>query len=290
MSRPSKMCSFPVAFGVLLLGSSQTVAQNRPSEGWPHCLPEQIEVVILGTYHMAGSRDDIQRDIDNVLSERRQSELLSLVERLLPMAPDRVAVEVEAKRQDELDRRYEAYRAGEAELSASEVQQIGFRLAGRLGHDRVYAIDYRLGIGNDSIGAFYERHPEARARSELIWEDVERFSRLDDDRLARSTIGDYLRWENSEDGLRSEGNRAMYAHLLAGEGDNYGGADLMARWYERNAKMAHLVTRIAEPTDRRVLVIVGSGHVRPLRDVFDLAPHFCPVSPLSWLEETEPED
>lgn len=278
--RVGRSCS--LAIGFLLLVPRTADAQSVP-EGWPHCLPGEIEVVILGTYHMASSRDDIQRDIDNVLSERRQAEILALIDRLTPMAPDRVAVEVAAERQSEVDERYQAYRAGEAELSPNEVEQIGFRLASALDRERVYAIDYRLGIGNDSIGAFYDRHPEARERSEAIWEDVERSSRADDERLARSTVVDYLRWENSEYALRSEGNRAMYAHLLAGEADNYGGADLFARWYERNAKMAHLVARIADPTDRRVLVIVGSGHVRPLRDVFDLSPHFCPASPLPWL-------
>lgn len=57
--------------------------------------------------------------------------------------------------------------------------------------------------------------------------------------------------------MRDEGNRAMYAHLIAGEDCNYGGADLYTRWYERNIKMAHHVARIASSTDKRVLVIIG---------------------------------
>ena len=111
--------------------------------------------------------------------------------------------------------------------------------------------------------------------------DVARASGTDGRRLAGSTLVDYLHWQNGEEALREEGNRAMYAHLIAGEDGNYGGADLYTRWYERNIKMAHHVSRIAIPTDKRVLVIVGSGHVRPLRDVLDLSPHFCPVSPLT---------
>jgi pheromone shutdown protein TraB len=62
-----------------------------------------------------------------------------------------------------------------------------------------------------------------------------------------------------------------------------GGPQLLARWYERNFRMAHNLTRALRPETRRVLVIVGSGHVPPLRTIFDEAPGFCPVSPLPLL-------
>jgi hypothetical protein len=33
-----------------------------------------------------------------------------------------------------------------------------------------------------------------------------------------------------------------------------------------------------------VLVIVGSGHVPPMRNILDESPDFCPVSPLQRLD------
>lgn len=47
--------------------------------------------------------------------------------------------------------------------------------------------------------------------------------------------------------------------------------------------MAHNLTRILQPSVKRILVIVGSGQVPPLRNVRDEAPRFCPVSPLPYL-------
>ncbi len=262
--------------------ASALSAQAADAPGWPICAEGEIEVVLFGTFHMAGSRDDIERDVDNMLSERRQAEMPAVVAWLTAIGPDRVAVEVPWSDREKLTESYASYLRGERELGASEVHQLGFRTAAALGHAQIHAIDYGLGIGNDSIAAFYERRPEARERNRTIWEDVERSSEADDRRLAESTLLEYLRRENREEALRSEGNRAMYAHLIAGEDGNYGGAELFARWFERNTKMAHHIARVTEPSDRRVLVIVGSGHVRPLRDVLDLSPHFCPVSPLRF--------
>ena len=71
--------------------------------------------------------------------------------------------------------------------------------------------------------------------------------------------------------------------LQAGEGQNYGAPPFLAQWYARNFNMAHNLTRLLRPDVRRVLVVVGSGHVPPLRNLLGEAPQFCPVSPLSLL-------
>jgi hypothetical protein len=71
--------------------------------------------------------------------------------------------------------------------------------------------------------------------------------------------------------------------LRAGEGTNLGGPQLLARWYERNIYMAHYLTRSLLPGTRRVLVLIGAGHVPPLRNILDESPELCPVSPLPLL-------
>lgn len=262
-----------------------TAAPAQDPLPWPQCLPAQVEVILLGTFHMAGSSDETRREVDDVLSPTRQAQMVELVERLAGARPDKIALEADVRAQGSLNEAYRAYRAGAAALTRNERQQLGFRLAARLDHDSVYAVDYPRGIGNDSIGAFYRRHPDVRERSQtLLAAGAELLRPPDPDSLlAASTLLEYFAWINSERALISEGNVAMYAHIVAGEGDNYGGADLLTGWFERNIRMAHHVARIVEPDDRRVLFIVGSGHVRPLRDVFDLAPQFCPVSPVAYL-------
>jgi hypothetical protein len=73
------------------------------------------------------------------------------------------------------------------------------------------------------------------------------------------------------------------SYLPAGDATNLAGPQLLARWYERNILIAHNLTRILREDTRRVIVLVGSGHVPPLRNVFDESPDYCPVSPLFLL-------
>jgi pheromone shutdown protein TraB len=47
--------------------------------------------------------------------------------------------------------------------------------------------------------------------------------------------------------------------------------------------MAHNLTRMLRPGVWRIVLVVGSGHVMPLRNLLDEAPQFCPVSPLEIL-------
>ncbi len=274
--------SLPAALAAVC-GLATAAFGQTPTPSWPRCLPGQVQVILLGTFHMAGSTDDTQRDVD-VLSPTRQAQIAALVVRLAGARPDKIALEADVKSQKPLNAVYRAYRAG-APLTRNERQQLGFRLAALLDHDSVYAVDYPQGIGNDSIGPFYDRHPEVRARNQaLLAAGAELLRPPDGDSLlAASTMLEYFAWINSEGALIGEGNVAMYAHIAAGEGDNYGGADLFTRWFERNIRMAHHVARIVDADDRRVLFIVGSGHVRPLRHVFDLTPQFCPVSPVAYL-------
>ena len=271
-----------IAAAGLVVASTPTSAQ-APPPGWPECDALQVQIVLLGVYHMAGSSDDIQRDVDDVLSERRQREINALIDQLHAIEPDKIALEAGIQHQERLNVLYAQYRAGRRELNRNERQQLGFRLAARLDHDSVYAVDFPMGIGNDSIRAFWERHPQYRDWSDRIVAAGPQRAMDPDARLLASTLSEYLLWVNSEEALSTEGNRFMYAHLVAGEGGNYGGADLYTRWFERNAKIAHHVARIVDEDDRRVLVIIGSGHVRPLRHLFDLAPQFCPVSPTTFL-------
>ena len=116
----------------------------------------------------------------------------------------------------------------------------------------------------------------------LDW-DWDARTRADQERLRQSTLVEYLRYTNTEERLRVN-HTGMFGMIRFGEGDNFGGPRALATWYDRSLRMVHNVYRALEPGDERVLLIVGSGHVRALRHLFDEAPMFCPVSPLPLLE------
>lgn len=260
-------------------------AQERPT-GFPAtCAPGEVEVMLLGTYHFAGSSGDaVQTPATDILSPLRQAELDTVAARLARWAPQQIAVEWPLSFADSTAARYARYVAAGTSASRNEVVQVGFRLARRLGHAGVDPIDHPMGVGNDSIGALLERRPDlAQRRDSLL--AVLRAGADSTSRWHReTTILEHLRAANTDQALHGGNSMSMFGSFLAaGEGDNRSGPQLLARWYERNLYMAHNLTRVLRPGTRRVLALVGSGHVPPLRNLLDESPDFCPVSPLPYL-------
>jgi uncharacterized protein DUF5694 len=269
-----------------LRGPNQVAETSAPT-GFPTtCNANDVQVMLLGTYHFAGSTGDaVKRPTDDPLTPVRQSQLEELAERLERWKPQQIAVEWAATFADSTNARYKRYQASGVTTSRNEVVQIGFRLARRLGHSSVYPIDYQMGIGNDSIEALFVRRPQFKALMDSMQAAEQRSADSSSEWHARATVVQQLRVANTDAALHAGNSRATFGSFLsAGEGGNYGGPQLLARWYERNFRMAHNLTRALRPETRRVLVVVGSGHVPSLRTIFDEAPGFCPVSPLPYLQ------
>lgn len=264
------------------------VATIAAPTGFPlTCAANDVQIMLLGTYHFAGSTGDaVKQSLDDPLTPARQSQLNELVERLQHWQPQQIAVEWTSSLTDSTTARYKRYQSTGMTDSRNEVVQVGFRLARRLGHSAVYPIDYQMGIGNDSIEALFVRRPRFRALMDSMQAAEQHSADSLSEWHARATVVEQLREANSEIALHGGNSRAMFGSFLtAGEGANYGGAQLLARWYERNFRMAHNLTRILRPDTRRILVLVGSGHVPSLRNIFDETPGYCPVSPLPFLQQ-----
>lgn len=122
------------------------MAQESPTAGparWFTPENATAKLLILGTFHFKDAGlDSYKPEVDvDILSLKRQAELDTLLGQLAAFQPTKVLIEVKQERQPEFDERYNAYLRDDYELGANEVYQVGFRLAKRLGHQRVYAVD-----------------------------------------------------------------------------------------------------------------------------------------------------
>jgi hypothetical protein len=242
--------------------------------------------MLLGTYHFANpGRDVIRQDIDDVLQPKRQAELETLAQRLATWRPDRIAVEQSWSMYDSVQARYGRFRSGTLAPSRNEVVQIAFRLAARLSHDVVYPMDDDSFLDlNDSLKAVEARRPEFKRSRDSLNAILQQEAKALNEWMRGTTISEHLSRLNSDEHLHRSNSLGMFGgYLASGEGGNYGGAQFLAKWYERNIDMAHNLTRILGPQVRRILVVVGNGHVPPLRNILDEAPQFCPVSALPFL-------
>lgn len=243
----------------VLLAAPPTPAQPTPREA----SAARAEVLVLGAYHMANPGRDIHNmRADDVLAPKRQAEIAQLVEALKRFGPTKIAVERNVG-DERIPRDYAEYLAGEHELTRNEIEQIGFRLAKGLGHKAVYPVD----ADGDFPYPRLVEYAQATGRSKELDAISDAFGagvKAQGEYLASHTILETLLYMNADDKVARElGLYQRMAHL--GENGDWAGADLLADWYRRNARIFTNVIRIVDSPNERVLVVFGAGHLGWLR-------------------------
>lgn len=228
--------------------------------------PRAAEVLIMGTWHMAGPGHDLHNlASDDVLLPKRQRELAGIADALARFAPGKVAVETPAGARAAVKvEKYTAYRAGELAESRNEVVQIGFRLADVLRLPEVWGIDVEGALPYEPVQRFASRHgPPSSDHLDALNASVERLLDGLTRVLKAGTLGDGLRYLN--DAARIDRYHAFYTGMQQfADAAEQPGPDLVAAWQERNAAICARLKTLVRPRDR-VLVIFGFGHAYELR-------------------------
>ena len=245
---------------------------------------QQIKVLTLASFHFNFPNSDVIK-IDNedqidVLEPKYQNEIESIVDKLEKFKPTIIVVERIAKHQDNYDSLYTDYLEGKHELARNEDQQIGFRLAKRLGLKQLHCADAwgadyeevtQLFEGSDSIAKqkfmdFFYNHPDSlldpyRNEKEIfktqgILAELKRIN--EDDRITK-TLGYYLvgvfKYETPD-------NKQFGADFTSGW------------WFNRNLRIFRNIQRINATPEDRVLVIFGAGHMNLLNVFFEASPEY----------------
>lgn len=250
--------------------------------------PEPVEVMILGSYHMGNPGQDVHNArIDPVTTPEKQAQLEAVAEGLARFRPTAVAVERIARDQATmLDHRYPAFTPADLLTNPDERVQLGYRLAHRLGLERVYAIDEQDREGQPSYFPFgdVQNWAESNGRGERLGamhgEIAAMLADLEQ-RQATETVAQLLTRTNTPE--RVLWDQGFYARLMSfGAADDQPGAVLNARWYARNAQIFARLLQVARPGDR-IVVIYGSGHNYWLRQMVETTPGFRLVEPADYL-------
>jgi hypothetical protein len=241
--------------------------------------PVPIEVMVLGTYHMGNPGQDLHNArIDPVTTPAKQAELEAVAEALARFQPTAIAIERVARDQSAmLDHRFPDFTPADLLTSSDERVQVGYRLAHRLGLERVYAIDEQDREGQPSYFPFedVQAWAEANGRSDALGAMHRQVAAMVADMETRQrtdTVGGMLRWMNAPE--RAASDQTFYTGLLAlGAGDTQPGAILNGRWYTRNAMIFARLMQAARPGDR-IVVIYGAGHGYWLKEFVRTTPGF----------------
>jgi hypothetical protein len=247
---------------------------------WPEILraAEPVSVMIVGDFHMSGSHDLHNRQIDDMLAPKRQAEIAAITDALTRFKPTAVAAEWDA---DVAAQRYEAYLKGTLAPSHNEVVQLGFRLAKTAGLDKFYGIDADGDFPYDPIVAYAKAHGQT-ALLDAANADIELNVKREDALLASGRVTDVLRFLNDPASIDGEHDGFYRTMLKVGGGADQPGAGLLTAWYGRNFLICAQLVQLAKPGDR-VVVFFGSGHAFLLRQCVTEMPGYRLVEANDYL-------
>jgi hypothetical protein len=243
---------------------------------------KKFDVMVLGTFHMnVPKRDVFNIAVDNILGERRQQEIAELIELLKEYKPNKIALEVPFTN-NHMQARLEEYINDKYKLTDDERDQIGLRLAKSLSHKTIYAIDYKEDLPMSEAIDWAKQNGQGVFVDEIMFSFRNNFfSRFNPDSVETKSIKEifYLINSTSFDSI----NHSIYLMSLnIGKDDKYIGADFAARWYARNLKITSNILRVAKPGDR-ILVLIGAGHSKLLKEYLSQIPGVNVVSSLNFL-------
>lgn len=240
-----------------------------------------IEVMVLGSYHFTGGGQDLHNpEVDDHLAPERQAEIDEVVEALAQFAPTKVMVELTPEYEDAFNADYQSYLAGERALTVNERQQLGMRLAARLGHERLYAIDQASDMDFEGMMT-----AAAEAGQERLLGEFGNFNAAMPTVMAQMETGSVMaRLQATNSGFVHDSHGLYLTLAQMGSAENPIGVQEMSEWWTRNLAIFANAARHAEAGDRLV-IIYGAGHKHLLEQFFEDAPGFRVIDPLDTLPQ-----
>lgn len=239
------------------------------------------KVLLVGTFHFAYfDQDQYKTDKSNrvnILSEKRQKEVLELVDYIAKFKPNKIFVE-DFNKDNVLMTNYKNYQKGKYKLTADEIDQIAFRLSNKFHLDTIYAIDSRTIaqdlFKNESTKNYIEslkRNASNEKISHLL-SKYHKWYELDDKHLLENSLLDYFKLLNSEK-YQKRGFYSMF--LTSFKSKNIEGADdLTLDFISRNIRILHKITQNVTSDNDRILVLFGSSHTEFFKVFFESSPEY----------------
>jgi hypothetical protein len=245
---------------------------------------DKAQLLLLGSYHMSNpGADVVNMTADDILSEKRQGEIEDLVKKLATFKPTKIAVEVNygTKEDTALQANYKQYLANNYTLRKNESEQIGFRLAKILGHQKVYAIDASGDFDINKVMGFAMANGMGN-KAQNIMQEMQAYIKKENELLSQSKLQAYYQHLNSQEFIE-KGMELYHLFLPFTNGKLYPGADLLSDNYKRNLKIVTNLIRIKESSQDKILVIFGSGHIPFFKSILYGSPDFSIVTTGKYL-------
>ncbi len=256
---------------------------------------KKIKIILLGSFHFNQSIDSTSKLHANLFTYKRQNEVEDLVTKLVNQKPDKIFLEFAEKDQLFYDSIYNDYLQGKEpqrlRTKANEIFQLGMKTAKRLGHKKVFGINYQPEELADSTYkpknsvdkairdlyiALGNYNDSTRTNSKFY--DLPYPYRLptQDSLLQKSTLSEFLIFQNSKEKLQRDNIENWNYFYSVGTGTDITATEYVGTfWYGANVKnYNNVLRRVDYDKDNCYLIIYGSSHIPILKFLFEMNPYF----------------
>lgn len=244
-------------------------------------IPDKIQVLNLGTFHMGNTTDANKTEFDEHDREN-QKKVHQIAEKLARFDPTVILVETPPHYDEKLQAEYAEYlRNPDMRFeNPSETELLGYEIGRLSGTQRIYGIDHKMRY-NYRIGHQIENGVDSKWYDQFYEDPLKYFPQAN-----RNTpsLNEKLKLTNQDrylDFLISI-NADMLTH--AGTENGFEGADEAAKFYQRNLRMYSNLNRIDLNKEDRVLILMGATHTAFFRDFISRSPKYEMVNTLEYLE------
>ncbi|MEL6674988.1 MAG: DUF5694 domain-containing protein [Bacteroidota bacterium] len=236
--------------------------------------PAKVKIMLVGSHNLPY----------DMMRNQRQKEAEVLVQGLSQFRPHKIVVNVPFRSpwEEAMNQKYQAFLAGTHALNRSEEEQIGFRLAKRMGLERLEGIDL---FGGFNL-AEHLRVLAASGETVQAQELLQKGRGIEQAKLLHGnshSLADFYTYLNQPENLAYE--HSLYIRELSrlkGE-DRQGGADLLTNWYGYHMQLFSNLTQIADQAGERIMLIVDSKYIPILKQLIEADPQLTYVNPLPFL-------
>jgi len=253
----------------------------------------KAKAMVLGVFHFDNPGLDSYKPKYpfNILEEKRQGELEILLNKIAEYKPTKILLEWDRIEMDSIaNERFQKYLSGKYSIDdkSNEVYQIGFKLAKKSGHRKIYCSDASadwFGVELDWDNYDAETYLKSKGQYEKSTRyDYQSFYEQNDSLKTVQSLTEHFEMINSPENRLKDHQAYLAETILEGAGDNYLGADAVAKWYRRNLRIfANAYDLTDFDSEERLLLLYGSGHVWQLRQFFMDSPDFEYVEPNEYL-------
>jgi hypothetical protein len=225
------------------------------------------QILLIGTFHFENPGLDVAKvNTFNVMTDKSQKELENITNKIKNFGPDKIFVEWNYETQAKLDKFYAKNTDSLLHKDADEIVQLALRSAKKLGHKKLYGIDYKH--TNFPYDSLVKGMKEAD-QLDLIQKNNEtmaNYEKSHNQKITKFSLTEMLIDINTK--ASNDGNINWYLETAnkAGKTDNFVGAFLVSEWYRRNLYMYALIQKLAESKDDKIMVLLGAGHTAMLRE------------------------